>query len=291
MAIVIITGSNNGFGLEGALAFARNGDTVYASMRTVAKADRLLAAAVAEGLNIHVKALDVTRPETFAAFLQDIVDVEGRIDVLVNNAGIVYPGSLEDVPEAGLRLVMETNFMGPLLLARAVLPIKREQGGGSINMMSSLSGIAGLPGDLPYTASKFALEGATESLRHEVDRWGIKVALVEAGMYATGIFDSALADDAVLPADYPLDSPYRPLIESKLCTVRSSLERAFHPRIVGDLFVSIAQSDGSQLRWQADEVARHVVGKMLGQDDRARDEFLRGASGTQWWSEGKDHAE
>jgi len=291
MGIVIITGSNNGFGLEGALAFARNGDTVYASMRTVAKGDRLLAAATAEGLSVHIKELDVTRPESFAAFLQDILDQEGRIDVLVNNAGIVYPGSLEDVPEKGLRMVMETNFMGPILLARALLPIMREQGGGNIIMMSSLSGVAGLPGDLPYTASKFALEGATESLRHEVDRWGIKVALVEAGMYATGIFDSALADDAVLPKGYPLDSPYRPLVESKLRKVRDSLARAYHPRIVGDLFVTIAQSDGSQLRWQADEVARHVVGKMFGQDDQARDEFLRGASGTQWWSEGKDHAE
>lgn len=291
MAVVIITGSNNGFGYEAALAFARNGDTVYASMRSVAKADRLLAAAAAEGLNIHVKALDVTRSETFAVFLQAIVDVEGSIDVLVNNAGIVYPGSLEDVPEAALRLVMETNFMGPLLLARAVLPIMRQQRSGSIIMMSSLSGIAGLPGDLPYTASKFALEGATESLRHEVDRWGIKVALVEAGMYATGIFDSALADDAVLPPDYPVHSPYRPLVEAKLRNVRNSLDRAFHPRIVGEMFVAIANSDGSQLRWQADPVAVHVVGAMFAQNDRQRDEFLRGASGTDWWSEGKDHAE
>jgi NAD(P)-dependent dehydrogenase (short-subunit alcohol dehydrogenase family) len=290
MAVVIITGSNNGFGYEAALAFARNGDTVYASMRSVAKADRLLASAAADGLNIHVKALDVTRPETFAVFLQAIVDVEGRIDVLVNNAGIVYPGSLEDVPEAALRLVMETNFMGPLLLTRAVLPIMRQQRSGSIIMMSSLSGIAGLPGDLPYSASKFALEGATECLRHEVDRFGIKVALVEAGMYATGIFDAAMADGAMLPPGYPPDSPYRPLVESKLAKVRESLDRAFHPRIVGEMFVAIANSDGSQLRWQADPVAVHVVGAMFAQNDRQRDEFLRGASGTDWWSEGKDHA-
>jgi NAD(P)-dependent dehydrogenase (short-subunit alcohol dehydrogenase family) len=291
MAVVIITGSNNGFGYEGALAFARNGDTVYASMRSVAKADRLLAAAAAEGLSLHIKALDVTQPDTFGPFLQDIVDQEGRIDVLVNNAGIVWPGSLEDVPEAGLRLVMETNFMGPMLLTRAVLPHMRRQGGGFIIMMSSLSGIAGLPGDLPYSASKFALEGATESLRHEVDRWGIKVALLEAGMYTTAIFDEALANDAALPPGYPVDSPYRPLVETKLRSVRDSLARAFHPRIVGELFVTIARSDGSQLRWQADPVAVHVVGAMFGHDDKGRDEFLRGASGTQWWSEGKDHAE
>ncbi|MDZ4729631.1 MAG: SDR family oxidoreductase [Xanthomonadales bacterium] len=291
MSVVIITGSNNGFGYEGALAFARNGDTVYASMRDVNKADRLLTAAKSENLNIHIKALDVTRPETFAAFLQQVVDEAGRIDVLVNNAGIVYPGSLEDVPESGLRKVMETNFFGPLLLTRAVLPFMRAQGKGMIIMMSSLSGIAGLPGDLPYSASKFALEGATECLRHEVDRFGIKVALVEAGMYATSIFDSALADDAELPADYPQDSPYRPLVESKLREVRNSLSKAFHPKIVADVFVQIAQSDGSQLRWQADEVAVHVVAAMFGHDDKGRDDFLRMASGTDWWSEGKNHAE
>jgi len=291
MAVVIITGSNNGFGYEGALAFARNGDTVYASMRDVNKAERLLAAAAAEGLTVRIKALDVTRPETFAAFLQEVVDEAGRIDVLVNNAGIVYPGSLEDVPESGLRLVMETNFFGPLLLAKAVLPQMRKQGDGWIIMMSSLSGIAGLPGDLPYSASKFALEGATECLRHEVDRFGIKVALVEGGMYATGIFDSALADEALLPADYPQDSPYRPLVESKLGQVRDSLSKAFHPKIVADVFVQISRSDGSQLRWQTDPVAVHVVGAMFGHDDAGRDAFLRGASGTDWWSEGKDRAE
>ncbi len=291
MAVVIITGSSNGFGYEAALAFARNGDTVYASMRDVSKAERLLTAAKAGNLSVHIKALDVTQPETFEAFLQQVVDEAGRIDVLVNNAGIVFPGALEDVPESGLRQVMETNFFGPLLLAKAVLPQMRKQGDGTIIMMSSLSGIAGLPGDLPYSASKFALEGATECLRHEVDRFGIKVALVEAGMYATSIFDSALADDAALPDDYPLDSPYRPLVESKLQAVRKSLSGAFHPKIVADVFVEIARSDGSQLRWQADEVAVRVVGTLFGKDDQARDAFLRMASGTDWWSEGKDRAE
>ncbi len=291
MAVVIITGSNSGFGFEGALAFARNGDTVYASMRNTHKSEPLLTAAQAEGLTLHIKTLDVTQPDTFPAFLQEIADEAGQIDVLVNNAGMVIAGALEDVPEADLRTVMETNFFGPLLLTRAVLPIMREQGKGTIIMMSSLSGVAGLPGDLPYSASKFALEGATECLRHEVDRFGIKVALVEAGMYSTGIFDSALENDAVLPADYPKDSPYRLLVENKLQSVRQSLGKAFHPRIVGDLFVAIAQSDGSRLRWQADEVATHVIGAMLGHDDKGRDEFLRMASGTDWWSEGKDHAE
>ncbi|MGH8033723.1 MAG: SDR family NAD(P)-dependent oxidoreductase [Lysobacterales bacterium] len=149
MAVVVITGSSSGFGFEGALAFARNGDTVYATMRDVSKAARLLEAAAKEQLSLRIKALDVSRPETFAAFVSEVVAEAGRIDVLVNNAGMVSPGSLEDVTAPALREVMEVNFFAPMLLTKAVLPTLRAQGSGWIIMMSSLSGIAGLPGEIP----------------------------------------------------------------------------------------------------------------------------------------------
>lgn len=291
MAVVVITGSNSGFGLEGALAFARNGDTVYATMRDVAKGGRLQQAADQEQLSLRIATLDVSQPQSFEPFIRQVLEASGRIDVLVNNAGIVHPGALEDVSEAALRLVMETNLFGPLLLTKAVLPHMRSQGSGFIIMMSSLSGLAGLPGDLPYAASKFALEGATEALRHEIDRWGIKLALVEAGMYATAIFDSSMVGEALLPADYPASSPYRPLIESRLREVHDRLPQAYHPRIVGELFVTIAQSDGTQFRWPADAVATKVLGTMLAQDDASRDQFLRKVAGADWWSEGKNHAD
>jgi NAD(P)-dependent dehydrogenase (short-subunit alcohol dehydrogenase family) len=172
-----------------------------------------------------------------------------------------------------------------------VLPQMRAQRGGHIIMVSSLSGLAGLPGELPYTASKFALEGATEALRHEVDRWGIKLALVEAGMYSTGIFDPYMSEKILLPDDYPEHSPYRPLVENRLNEVHSRRSEAFHPRIVGELFVTIAKSDGTQLRWPADPVATKVLKTMLGHDDAGRDEFLRMVAGTAWWSEGRNHAD
>jgi len=291
MAVVLITGSSSGFGLEGALAFARNGDTVYATMRDVARGGRLQQAADEEGLSLRIRALDVTRPQSFDAFIKTVVEEAGRIDVLVNNAGIVRPGALEDLSEPALRLVMETNFFGPLLLTRSLLPYMRARRSGFIIMMSSLSGLAGLPGDLPYAASKFALEGATEALRHEVDRWGIRLALVEAGMYATAIFDSSMVGEALLPSDYPPDSPYRPLVASRLKEVHDRRSQAFHPRIVGELFVTIAQSGGKQFRWPADEVATRVLGTMLAQDDASRDQFLRMVAGADWWSEGKNHAD
>ena len=290
MSVVLITGAGSGLGLEGALAFARNGDTVYASMRDRARAGSLLDAAADENLRLEVVELDVTCADTFAGVIGSIVGTAGRLDVLVNNAGIIRPGALEDISEKDLRAVIETNLVGPLLLARAVLPQMRAQRWGCIIMMSSLSGIAGLPGDLAYTASKFGLEGATEALRHEVDRFGIRVALVEGGMYATGIFEASLDTERLLPPTCPDDSPYRPLVEDRLRAVRRSLERAFHPRVIGELYVRIAGSDGSRLRWSADKVAETVLGKMWAQDDAARDAFLREVAGTDWWSEGRDHA-
>jgi NAD(P)-dependent dehydrogenase (short-subunit alcohol dehydrogenase family) len=288
MAVVLITGSNSGIGRAAALAFARNGDSVYASARDTSRLGDLLAAAGKESLRLRPLALDVAQPESFAAVVEGIAREAGRLDVLVNNAGMLRAGAFEDLPETTLRTVIETNLMGPLLLTRAVLPQMRRQHGGCIIMMSSLSGVAGLPGDVAYTASKFALEGATEALRHEVDRWGIRLALVEAGLYATGIFARNLQSDVALPPDYPANSPYRPLVSQRLREIRERLPEALDPQIIGDLMVRIAASDGKQLRWAADDLARRVLATVFAQDDAARDEFLRNVSGTDWWSQGRN---
>ena len=288
MSTIILTGCNSGFGLEAALAFARNGDTVYATMRNLENAEPLQTAAEHEGLSMAIRQLDVTQPDFFPLLFEEILDETGSIDVLVNNAGILRAGAFEDLSEEMIREVMETNLFGPLLLTRAVLPYMRKQNNGYIIMISSLSGIAGLPGDVAYTASKFALEGATEALRHEVDRWGIKLALVEAGMYATGIFARSLPEQSQLPDYYPHDSPYRPLVEFRLRVLRERMPDALDPGIIGKLLVEIVNSDGTQLRWPADDVAKKVLGMMLGQTDSERDAFLRQVSGTEWWSENRE---
>ena len=282
VAVVLITGCSSGFGLEAALAFARNGDSVVATMRDLARNGRLDAAAEEEALAIEMAPLNVAEPNTFAEVVDRVVEAYGRLDVLVNNAGINRIGAFEDTSEATFREVMEVNLFGPLLLARAVLPAMRAQGGGWIVNVSSLSGIAGLPGDVSYTASKFALEGAIEALRHEVDRWGIRVALVEAGLHATGIFNEALSG----PLPIPENSPYGPLIERRMADLAGRLGDAFSPRRVGELLVRIAESDGGRLRWPADEVAERVMATLFGLDDQARDEFLRGVAGSDWWSRG-----
>ena len=276
MAVVVITGSNSGIGRAAALAFAEHGDTVYATMRDITKAGDLQTAAT----GLKIRTLDVTQPDGFASFVEQVVEESGRIDVLLNNAGILKAGAFEDLSTASFRQVMETNCFGPMLLTRTVLPQMRAQRSGYVIMMSSLSGVAGLPGDVAYTASKFALEGATEALRHEVDRWNIKVALVQAGLYATGIFGG--------PDELPEKTPYRPLIQARAQALAERLPQAYDPKHLGQLFVKIASSDGSQLRWPADEVAQKVLATLYAQDDRERDAFLREVAGTDWWSEGED---
>lgn len=288
MAVVLITGSNSGFGASAARHFARNGDTVYASMRNLSQADELQAQARRESLDIRCVELDIRRAQGFAPLLQRIIAESGRIDVLLNNAGILRAGAFEDLSEADVRAVMETNCIAPLLLTRAVLPYMRAQRGGYIIMISSLSGIAGLPGDVAYTASKFGIEGATEALHHEVDRWNIKVALVQGGLYATRIFSSSMPDASLLPATYPANSPYRRFIEHRQRELAKRLPEAQDPDIIGRLVVEIAKSDGRQLRWPADDVSKRVLKTMLAQDDASRDEFLRNVAGTSWWSAGAE---
>lgn len=286
MAVVLITGSNSGFGQAAALAFARAGDTVYASMRDPRRGAALAAMARAESLDIHLETLDVTQPDTFAPLIDSIVRRSGRLDILVNNAGVLQPGALEDLSPAALREVIDANLLAPLLLTRAVLPQMRKQRGGYVLMVSSLSGVAGLPGDVAYTASKFGLEGATEALRHEVDRWGIRVALIQPALYATNLFSSGAG--GVLPAGYPADSPYRALIEDRQRELHEKLPQGRDPAVVAELLVRISRSDGSQLRWPADEVAVAVLGKLFALDDARRDAFLRDVAGTQWWTAGRD---
>jgi NAD(P)-dependent dehydrogenase (short-subunit alcohol dehydrogenase family) len=286
VSVILITGCSSGFGAAAALAFARRGDTVFASMRDLGKSKDLLTQTRREALDVRPVRLDVTEPASFAPLIATIVRDCGRVDVLVNNAGVLRAGAFEDLTDMSFREVMETNFFAPMLLTRAVLPQMRAQRGGRILMVSSLSGIAGLPSDVAYTASKFALEGATEALRHEVDRWNIKLALIEAGLYATRIFAASAGSERLWPEGYPIDSPYRPLIEHKLREIRARLPQASDPAIVAQLLVDIVSSDGMQLRWPADAVAKKVLATMWAQSDAERDQFLKSVSGTDWWSDG-----
>ena len=135
MAVVLITGCSSGFGVEFALAFARRGDRVVATMREVGRAPHRLRE---DGLSIDVRALDVTDRASISTAVQQIVAEHGRIDVLVNNAGIGAVGALETIAEGTLRAVFETNVFGALEVTRAVLPTMRAQRSGRVVFVSAI---------------------------------------------------------------------------------------------------------------------------------------------------------
>lgn len=283
---VMITGCSSGIGLETALAFARAGDVVCATMRDLSRSDRLQATAREENLSLKLFELDVCKADRFAPVIQKIMDECGGVDILVNNAGVLPVGAFEDVDEAALRATMEVNFFGPALLTQAVLPIMRARAGGYIINISSLSGMASKGGDAVYAASKFALEGLCEGYRNEIARWNIKTALVEPGQYATNIFREAKS-----ATDDQAGSPYDKYNEWLRAPMRSDAPQGNPPRALAELIVEISRSDGSRLRWPADEVAERVMKAVFAQSDEERGAFLRGVADMDWWIEGRDTPE
>ncbi|THF76245.1 SDR family oxidoreductase [Cohnella fermenti] len=238
----LVTGASSGFGLLIALELARRGYRVAASMRSPEKGTELLRLAEQEGLRpqIEIVRLDVTDPASVAAAAQAVLArCGGRLDVLVNNAGTAVGGFIEEVPTEAWREQLETNFFGLVAVTRAFLPAMRLQAGGRIIQIGSVSGLMGMPGFGPYAASKFAVEGFSESLRHEVARYGIGVALVEPGSFRTAIWDKGLSAMHSRPGP---ESPYRAELDALLAYVKRTADTAPDPQQVADLVGRLADS-------------------------------------------------
>ena len=188
--VAVITGASSGIGLLTSVELARRGYQVVALMRDLGRRSYLdeTAAASNVSVGIDVRRLDVTDFPAIPSVVQEIVRDHGRIDVLVNNAGFAMAGFAEDLRLAELRQQLETNFFGHVEMTKAALAAMRVQRSGHIIMVSSVSGRVGQPVLSSYSASKFALEGWSESLRLETRGLGIRVALVEPGAFKTDIW-------------------------------------------------------------------------------------------------------
>jgi len=165
MAVVLISGASSGIGLACANLFKIRGDKVYGANRTP----------------------DVRNDASVSAAVADILSREGRIDILVNNAGIAIAGSVEDTSIEQAKDQFEVNFFGVLRMCQAVLPAMRQQVSGYIINIGSIAGQVAVPYQGLYSASKFAIEGLTESLRMETRHLGIKVVLIEPGDHRTNL--------------------------------------------------------------------------------------------------------
>src|SRR5262245_21921519 len=207
MSVVLITGCSSGIGLETALAFARRGDTTYASVRRPPRAGGLLGRAAAEDLLLDVLALDVTDDTSVRSAVSAIEDRHGAIDVLVNNAGLNAAGPVEMLPMDRARALVETNLWGPVRLSRAVLPAMRARGEGVILNIGSLAGrLPAAPYGGFYAASKHALGALSESMSRELAPFGIRVHCIEPGFVMTEMFAKAWSDP---PGFGRYDADYR----------------------------------------------------------------------------------
>ncbi len=186
--IVLITGTSSGFGLLSAARLASRGHIVYATMRNPDKQVALQEAVRKKGGQIQVMALDVTDKTSIRKAVEKILKDQGKIEVLINNAGFGVGGFFEDLTDRDIRQQFEVNFFGVLNCLREVIPSMRARRQGTIINISSVSGFQANPCFGAYSSSKWALEAFTESLFYELQLFGIRVHLVEPGTFRTKIF-------------------------------------------------------------------------------------------------------
>jgi NAD(P)-dependent dehydrogenase (short-subunit alcohol dehydrogenase family) len=256
METALITGTSTGIGYTTTLHLARNGYRVFAAMRDLGKAGALRDAAAAERLPIEVVALDVTAPESVATAIAAVA-AAGPIDVLVNNAGIGGASPLELTPEAEHRQMFETNYFGAVRCIQAVLPAMRTRKRGAIVNVTSMAGRWATPNQIPYSASKWALECLGEALAHEVRRFGIRVVNIEPGVIMTQIF--ANSSEATR---YDKTSPYQPIMRRNGKVFAAGFRAGAQPETVAATILEAITTPDYRLRWPVgDDAIGFVQGR------------------------------
>ena len=244
--IALVTGSSSGIGLETVLSLARDGYHTFASMRNVEKAGELEHAAKKENLSIEIIELDVDKEESIISAIKKVVTKNGRLDVLVNNAGYGQFGCTEDLTINDFRKQFETNFFSIVRIIQEVAPIMRKQNSGNIINISSVVGRMGLPGSPAYISSKFALEGLGECLRYELGQFGIRTTMIEPGVIKTNFFNSMKVPES------KIDPKYKTLTDNILAGLKMMVEMGTAPSQVADVVMKAIHDD--------EMLPRYVVG-------------------------------
>lgn len=245
--VILITGASSGIGRACAGHLSSRGYRVFGTCRNAG--DLKLA-----NCNIEMLSMNVDDESSVQAAIKDLLEKAGRLDCVVNNAGFALMGSVEDTSIKEAKAQMETNFFGVLRVCRAVLPVMRKQGSGHIINISSLAGVLGLPFSGLYSASKFALEGMTESLRLELRPFGVRVVLIEPGD-----FNTQLPARRRIAKESETNSSY----QQKLAQFKSAQEKdeakAPSPEPVAYLVERILKTDTPALRYTVGMLGQRIV--------------------------------
>ena len=240
--VAVVTGSSSGIGFETSLVLARNNFHTYATMRNPEKGGKMRTIQSGENLPIEIIQLDVTSDKSVSDAIQSILSRSGRIDVLVNNAGYGLVGAFEELGMDEIKEQYETNFFGVIRVTQAVIPIMKEQKSGLIVNISSGAGRFGYPGGSAYVSTKFALEGLSESMAYELDRFDIKVALVEPGFVRTSVVAKKSQDP---------DSEYSKMTEKMAERMEVMRQNASSSELVANVVLEAVTSRNPNLRYLA----------------------------------------
>lgn len=255
-SVAVVTGSSTGNGFETSLLLAKNKFYTYATMRNLDKSTRTKEIAKKDSLPLEVLQLDVIDDKSVADAIDMISNRHRRIDVLVNNAGYDMHGAVEDLSIDEIKTQFETNFFGAVRLMKAVLPLMRKQRSGIIVNVSSIGGRIGVPLNSAYTSSKFALEGFSESMKYELEGFGIRVILIEPGAVKTNFLENIKwAQEAV-----KLDSPYAELSKKVSEGVRESFKQASSsPLQVAEAILNAIKSENPNTRYLVGDDAAAII--------------------------------
>jgi NAD(P)-dependent dehydrogenase (short-subunit alcohol dehydrogenase family) len=233
--IILITGISSGFGKQTARILAEKGHSVYGTVRRYTFSDT----------PVHYLTMDLTDHNSIKSAVKTVIEKEGRIDVLINNAGMHTGGPAETLPFENIRLQMDTNFIGMVQITREVLPLMRKQGGGTIINFSSIGGLMGLPFQSYYSASKFAIEGFSEALRMEVNKFKIRIILVNPGDFHTG--NSANRRNYLAPTGP--DDPYYEQFNKTLKVIEKDEANGWKPEVLAKKIAGIVEYRNPRQRY------------------------------------------
>jgi NAD(P)-dependent dehydrogenase (short-subunit alcohol dehydrogenase family) len=238
MAIVFITGTSTGIGFATAVTLAQNGHKVYASMRNPQQSPELQNLAEKENLPIHIITMDVTDEASVKDGFEGVLQKEGFIDVLINNAGIAKGGAVEELPLDSFEKEMQANYFGTVRCIKEVLPSMRERKAGCIINNTSIAARFNGQFQSGYCASKAAVEAFSESLAQEVQPYNIRIAIVEPGVIMTPIFSK---NQRHVSINYPN-------IKRLIAFFAASLERQTSPTVVADVINDIIDGKSKKFR-------------------------------------------
>jgi NADP-dependent 3-hydroxy acid dehydrogenase YdfG len=241
--VTVVTGANSGIGRATAVHLASNGHRVFGTMRSLDKGAKLAEIASERGVEVTPIVLDVTDDAQVGSGFDQILEAAGRIDVLVNNAGIGMNATLADIDISKAKQLFDANVWGIVRCAQQVLPTMIEQGSGHLVQVSSVAGRIGMPGQPVYTASKWAVEGMSESLAHDLAPHGIRVSIIEPGVTRT----------AILPKnpDAPSGSVHADVYARMFDLYASGVVANVHPNVIAELISEAIDAEPGQMRWAA----------------------------------------